>query len=118
VNAYKAAYKAKYGVNPIINAATRKQACNLVDSVGKDAAPKLAQFYLSHNAQWYVRNLHKFGLLLSDAEKLHTEMQRGEYMTDTMAREVDNKTHTRGVINEVLRNREIRIAKSKTTGGK
>jgi len=96
VNAYKAAYKAKYGVNPIINAATRKQACNLVDSVGKDAAPKLAEFYLTHHGQWYVKNLHKFGLLLSDAEKLHTEMQRGEYMTETMARKVDKDTHTGG----------------------
>lgn len=103
VNAYKLAYKSKYGVDPIINAATRGQACKLVDSVGKDVAPKLAQFYLTHNAQWYVRNLHKFGLLLSDAEKLHTEMQKGEYMTDSLARKADSDTHQQSIMDSIQR---------------
>jgi hypothetical protein len=103
VNAYKLAYKSKYGVDPIINAATRGQACKLVDSVGKDVAPKLAQFYLTHNAQWYVRNLHKFGLLLSDAEKLHTEMQKGEYMTESMARKADKDSHEQSMMDEIQR---------------
>lgn len=118
VNAYKAAYKAKYGCNPIINAATRKQACNLVDSVGKDAAPKLAQFYLTHHGQWYVRHMHKFGVLLSDAEKLHTEMLRGEYMTETMARKVDKDTHTGGQLEEIKREFDSGIHNSILTGGK
>jgi hypothetical protein len=103
VNAYKLAYKSKYGVDPIINAATRGQACKLVDAVGKEVAPMLAQFYLTHNAQWYVRNLHKFGLLLSDAEKLHTEMQKGEYMTESMARKADKQSHEQSMMNEVQR---------------
>lgn len=101
VNAYKIAYKSRYLVDPIINAATRSQACKLVDSVGKEVAPVLAQFYLTHNAQWYVRNLHKFGLLLSDAEKLHTEMQKGEYMTDTLARKADKQSHEQSIMDSV-----------------
>jgi hypothetical protein len=103
VNAYKLAYKSKYGVDPIINAATRGQACKLVDAVGKEVAPMLAQFYLTHNAQWYVRNLHKFGLLLSDAEKLHTEMQKGEYMTESMARKADKDSHEQSMMDEIQR---------------
>ena len=103
VNAYKLAYKSKYGVDPIINAATRGQACKLVDAVGKEVAPMLAQFYLTHNAQWYVRNLHKFGLLLSDAEKLHTEMQKGEYMTESMARKADKQSHEQSMMDDIQR---------------
>jgi hypothetical protein len=103
INAYKLAYRAKYGVDPIINATTRGQACKLVDYVGKEAAPLLAKFYLTHHAQWYVRNLHKFGLLLSDAEKLHTEMQKQEYMTETLARKADKQSHEQSVMDEIQR---------------
>ena len=87
--AYAAAYRDRYGVLPAANAKTRGQAANLVRMVGADLAPGLAAYYLTHNGGFFVQCRHDFGLLLKSYQQILTDMQRGEQMTQTRARQAD-----------------------------
>ena len=91
--AYAAAYRDRYGVLPAANAKTRGQAANLVRMVGADLAPGLAAYYLTHNGGFFVQCRHDFGLLLKWYQQILTDMQRGEQMTQTKARQTE-KTQT------------------------
>jgi hypothetical protein len=53
----------------------------LVDRLGADDAPGVAQVFLAHTDPWYVRKGHPVDILLADAEKLHMEWQRGAPIT-------------------------------------
>jgi len=87
--AYAAAYRDRYGVLPAANAKTRGQAANLVRMVGADLAPGLAAYYLTHNGGFFVQCRHDFGLLLKSYQQILTDMQRGEQMTQTRARQTE-----------------------------
>ena len=91
--AYAAAYRDRYGVLPAANAKTRGQAASLVRMVGADLAPGLAAYYLTHNGGFFVQCRHDFGLLLKWYQQILTDMQRGEQMTQTKARQTE-KTQT------------------------
>ena len=91
--AYTAAYRDRYGVLPAANAKTRGQAASLVRMVGADLAPDLAAYYLTHNGGFFVQCRHDFGLLLKWYQQILTDMQRGEQMTQTKARQTE-KTQT------------------------
>ena len=91
--AYAAAYRDRYGVLPAANAKTRGQAASLVRMVGADLAPSLAAYYLTHNGGFFVQCRHDFGLLLKSYQQILTDMQRGEQMTQTRARQTE-KTQT------------------------
>ena len=91
--AYAAAYRDRYGVLPAANAKTRGQAASLVRMVGADLAPSLAAYYLTHNGGFFVQCRHDFGLLLKSYQQILTDMQRGEQMTQTKARQTE-KTQT------------------------
>ena len=91
--AYAAAYRDRYGVLPAANAKTRGQAANLVRMVGADLAPGLAAYYLTHNGGFFVQCRHDFGLLLKSYQQILTEMQCGEQMAQTKARQTE-KTQT------------------------
>ena len=91
--AYAAAYRDRYGVLPAASAKTRGQAANLVRMVGADLAPGLAAYYLTHNGGFFVQCRHDFGLLLKSYQQILTDMQRGEQMTQTKARQTE-KTQT------------------------
>ena len=72
-NAYKSAYLAQYGTEPVRNAKVSGQIVQLVKRLGADTAPKVAAWFLKHRGSWYVKELHSVGVLLRDCEKLHTE---------------------------------------------
>jgi hypothetical protein len=93
--AYATAYDARYGAAPVRNQKTNSQLSQFIDRLGANVAPAVAAFYVGHSNAYYVRNMHPVGLLLADAEKLHTEWQTNRRMTDTQARQVD-KTATNG----------------------
>ncbi|PIT41846.1 hypothetical protein BHC43_00285 [Snodgrassella alvi] len=87
--AYARAYRARYGVLPASNQKTRGQVATLVKYVGKDIAPALAAFFLTHNGGWFVQCRHEFGCLLKSYQQVLTDMQRGEQMTQTRARQTE-----------------------------
>lgn len=71
--AYGAAYLQRWGVEPIIGSKSNGMLMHFVNLVGREAAPEIATFYLSHNWSLYVNAKHPIDLLLRDAPKLHTE---------------------------------------------
>jgi biotin operon repressor len=88
--AYAKAYRDRYGVLPAANPKTRGQVATLVRYVGKEVAPSLAEYFLSHNGSWFVQCRHEFGCLLKAYQQVLTDMQRGEQMTQTKARQTES----------------------------
>lgn len=92
---YASAYVDRYHEPPVRNAKVNGQLAQLVSRLGAVEAPFVARFYVGHNAQFYVRQMHSVDLLLKDAEKLRTEWITGRKMTSTRALQAD-KTATNG----------------------
>jgi biotin operon repressor len=82
---YARAYRDRYGVLPAANQKTRGQVATLVRYVGKEVAPALAEYFLSHNGSWFVQCRHEFGCLLKSYQQVLTDMHRGEQMTQINA---------------------------------
>lgn len=80
-DAYANEYRKRYGVEPLDGAKVRSQMANLLKKVPATDAPKLAQFFVRHSDQFYVRNKHPFDFCLRDAQRLYVEMQTGEIAT-------------------------------------
>jgi len=76
--AYLAAYTARYGAAPVRNARINSQIQQFVQRLGRDAAPAVAAFFVQHNGISYARGAHTVGMMLIDAEKLHTEWATGK----------------------------------------
>ncbi|SEN66307.1 hypothetical protein [Halomonas caseinilytica] len=86
---YAVAYRQRYGVYPIWNQRTASQLGQLVDRVGANYAPGVAAYYLRMNNQFYVAKGHPVGLMLQDCETIAVQMQTGQQMTATRARQMD-----------------------------
>lgn len=92
--AYKTAYLAKYGVEPVQNAKGNALVKQLVKRLGAEA-PDVAGHYVRSGTAMYVRDKHGLALLIRDAEGLRTEWATGRTVTQTQAL-MDDKTETRG----------------------
>jgi len=87
--AYSQAYAVRYRTDPLRNAMVNGQLANLVARLGAEVAPAVAAFYVRSNNARYVGAGHSIGMLLMDAEKLHTEWKTGQQGTHTQARLAD-----------------------------
>lgn len=83
--AYFNAFRSRYSVDPVRNAAANAQISNLRKRLGVDDAVAVAAFYLTHNDRFYLQKTHSVGLLLKDAETLRTQMLRGKAITSQKA---------------------------------
>jgi len=75
--AYADSYEQKYGAAPVRNAKVSAQVKSFVQRVGQDESVSIAEWFVSHPGDFYAKNLHSFGLLLTDAEKLRTQWATG-----------------------------------------
>ncbi len=80
--AYSDAYTKRYGVAPIRNATVSGQLANFVKRIGQVEAPSVAEFYVLHPGQFYVRAMHSIAMMVRDAEKLRTEWATGQMQTE------------------------------------
>ena len=87
-NRYAEAYEYKYKTLPVRNAKTNSLCSQLAKRLGS-VAPDVASYFLSLNNQYYVARGHQLAILVSDAEKVHTEWMTGNNVTQTSAREAD-----------------------------
>ena len=110
--AYQTAYRRRYNVDPVRNAKVNGQITQLVRRLGVEAAPEVAAFFLSHNAQAYVSRGHTVGMLLIDAEKLHTEWARGAKITSLEARSAEQRDAVTEQVNRVAKRMEAGDAKN------
>jgi phage replication O-like protein O len=75
--AYSAAFNKRYGVTPVRNPKVSSQIKQFVGRIGFEESPKVAEFYVGLNEQFYIKKAHGVGQLLADAEKLRTEWATG-----------------------------------------
>jgi len=103
--AYFNAYRLRYGIDPVSNATFNAQVSNLRKKLGTDEAILVVEFYLTHNDSFFIKNTHAFGLCLSSADTLRTQMLRGKAIT---MQDVRNFEKTQNVIsvNESLKKGE------------
>lgn len=87
--AYANAYRFRYGVDPVRNAAVNGQVAQLVARLGADESPLVAAWYVGHKNQFYVSAGHSVGMLLRDAEKLRTQWATNRATTQTEAMQAD-----------------------------
>ena len=99
--AYRDAYRKRYGIDPVRNGRTNGMLARFLDTVPQAEAPAVAAFYITHNSQWYVTKMHPINLLLQDAEKLRTEWATGKQVTTTQARQADGRA-ARGQVWQAL----------------
>jgi hypothetical protein len=97
---YSAAYKLRYGQAPARNAKENSICSKLVQAVGLECAENLAEFYVRHNDQWYVKKMHPLNILLADFQKIRTEMLSGNIMTSDQA----ERAEVRAANDEVFKN--------------
>lgn len=100
---YAITYRRRYGVYPIWNGRIAGQMSQLVDRVGAEIAPGVAAYYLSLNSQYYVTKGHPVGLLLADCETIAMQMQTGQQMTATRARQMDGTQANASATDEAKR---------------
>lgn len=103
--AYSDAYEKRYGVKPPRNAKGNALCKQLVDRLGGDAIP-VASFYVSHDNAYYINRGHSLGLLLQNAEILHTEWATGKLVTVQSAKNKDLRQHNAQAAMEYLRRKE------------
>ncbi len=89
--AYQIAYRNRYGVDPVRNATVNSQLAQFSKRIPADEAPRVVEFYVSHNAAFYVKSQHPVGLMLKDAESLRTQWATGRQVTSVEARAQENK---------------------------
>lgn len=102
--AYARAYRERYGVLPASNAKTRGQTAQLVRFVGRELAPHLAAYFVSHNNRWFVQCRHEIGCLLKSYQQVLTDMQRGEQMTQAKAQQAER---TQGNLDAVMQSDDM-----------
>ena len=106
--AYSQAYEGRYNVLPRRSARINSALCRLVDEIGRDDAPAIAAFYLSHNNAFYVTRGHPVDLLANDAQKLRAEWVNGATMTGERARQIERTATNYENAAEALRRRKAR----------
>lgn len=88
--AYSDAFFARYGVEAVRNAVVNSQMLHFVERIGAAEAPAVARFYVeSCSSAWYVKRCHAVGVLLQDAEALHTQWATRRPVTATQAAMTD-----------------------------
>ena len=105
--AYSAAYFTRYGVDPVRNGKVNGQLAQLVTRLGKEEAPQVAAFFLGHNDQWYLKNAHAVGCLLSNAEALRTQWATNRKITSTAAQQADRFSSNMEAAKEAMRIRGL-----------
>lgn len=111
---YCTAYFSRYSTKPVRNQTVNAQIKNFVKRVGGDAAPGVAEFYVSLNNRFYVSKCHPVGTLLADAEGLHTQWATGTAMTNTRATQIDKTQANADTAAEAI---AMLRARNQATGG-
>lgn len=78
--AYATAFRAMYGVEPVIAAKENSQFARVFDAVGSEEAPKLAAFFVSDRNQtaYHAQRMHPPELLVRDLSALRAQMLTGK----------------------------------------
>lgn len=84
-DSYSKAYRELYGTEPVRNETVNSQIVKFLKRIPREEAPAVAAFYVHHRGAFYVKTGHPVGMLLKDAEKLHTEWVTNRPINATVA---------------------------------
>lgn len=80
-DAYREAFAARYRMEPGRNAMVNANVSTFVKRIGRDMAPEVIRFYLSHSDPTYIRACHPINLAVKDAHALLTQCRKGYAIT-------------------------------------
>lgn len=100
-DAYSSAYEKRWNTKPVRHAKVNSLLCQVVDALGADTAPLVADFYLSHNEYLYVRARHPPNLLVRDVDSLHTQWVTGIKATQSEAKSAGQQDDAREQVKRV-----------------
>jgi hypothetical protein len=86
--AYRSAYFERFGADPARNAKSNGLLKDIILRIGKEDAPHVLRFYLSHPDKFYLTRMFPLDLAKRDCEALHTQWRRGRVMTGAAASQV------------------------------
>lgn len=99
---YKAAFRNRYGIDPVRNAKVNTQVKQIVQRLGEEGA-LVAEFYVYQvNEAFVVKKTHDLGLLLKDAESYRTQWAMGRAMTQTRAQQIDSTQANASAADEAI----------------
>lgn|SRR5687768_6191187 len=101
-DAFSAAYFNRYGTEYDRTGKANGQMMNFLKLVGKDEAPHIAAFYVSHNNRYYVQKSHTLGPLIQDAESLRTQWRTGKAVTSAKAADLESTSNNIDAANEAI----------------
>lgn len=99
--AYRKSYFQRYGHEPLMNASVRAMLCKIVDFVGKDHAPALAEYYLRLNKPFYVNNHHPINILVKDYQSVYTQMMNQTDQTTSQVKQIERRSALSNTANEI-----------------
>lgn len=80
--AYRSAFYARHGAEPVRNARVNAQLAQLVHRIGKDDATALCRFFVSHDSAYFLRKQHAVSDMLHNCEQLVVQMRQGRPLND------------------------------------
>ena len=86
---YAQAYVNRYGAAPVRNAKVNRQVVDLWKRLGAEAAA-VAEYFVSINDSYLIRNCHDLGSLLTKAESYRTQWATGRQMNGRTARQIED----------------------------
>lgn len=95
---YSAAFRRRYGMEPLRNAKANTLCLRLARELGADNAVRVVEYYLSRDDAFYINGKFPLGYCAADAQKLWTEMNIGKEVTMTEARRLEKQSTTRKAI--------------------
>lgn len=99
---YAAAYRQRYGVDPVRNRTTNAHFAAFLERVGIDEAPAIAAHFVRSNRALYASAKHATNLLVRDAEALRTEWATRTHGTETAARQGDRTSAVGNVFAKLI----------------
>lgn len=102
-SAYCKSFFERYDTEPVRNATINTQVKQFVQRIGRAESPEVIAFYVGHNGQFYVRNMHQIGYALKDAEKLRAEWATNRQITETQARQTERTQSNISAADEAMR---------------
>lgn len=88
--AYEEAWKGRHPGEPLRDRTVNSQLATFVRRVGREDAPAIAAFYVTHNDPFYVKNRHPVNLLLRDVERIRGDWQAGRGITHGEAKNAES----------------------------
>lgn len=101
--AYGHAFFDRYGTEPVRNKTINSQVKQFVERIGFKDSPAVLAFYVGHNQQFYVKNMHQIGYALKDAEKLRAEWATNRQITETQSRQADRTRSNMSAAEDAMR---------------